>query len=255
MTTSSSPRMRRLALPSLLAASLLLTACSHNIGQRPAQSAWATASLLQDTPAWEHQVFRGRAPTQYQSVQHQGRIALHAHSESGSSLKRHRLQWPVEQIGTLHFSWLVERLHPEFDLTDREAEDAVARVILTFDGDRSRLSARDHKLSELAALVTGEPLPYATLMYVWDHRHPVGTVLHHPTTSRIRMLVLRSGSTELGRWQDIERDVRADFEQVFGETPTTLTGIGLMTDANNTRQTAQAWFGPVQLGTLVAAGR
>lgn len=247
--------MRRLALSLLSAASLLLVACSHGIGQGPEGSAWAVASLLHDAPAWEHQAFKGRAPTHYRSTHHHGRPALHAHSRSGSSLMRHRLHWPADRVDTLHFSWFVERLHPEFDLTDREAEDAVARVILTFDGDRSRLTARDRALSELASLITGEPLPYATLMYVWDHEHPEGTVVRHPATSRIRMLVVRSGSEGLGRWQDIERDVRADFEHAFGEPPVTLTGIGLMTDANNTRQTAQAWFGPVRLSTQVATGR
>ncbi|MEN9886887.1 MAG: hypothetical protein RL758_1465 [Pseudomonadota bacterium] len=236
-----------------LAGALLLSGCSHRPAPSPEASAWATASLLGQTPMWEHRTFKNRAPTHYHGTQHQGRPALHANSRSGSSLMRHRLQWPGDRIGTLHFSWFIDALQPAFDLTDRDAEDAVARVILTFDGDRSRLSARDRALSELALLVTGEPLPYATLMYVWDHEHPEGTVLKHPATSRIRMLVVRSGAEGLGRWQDIDRDVRADFEHVFGEAPVMLTGLGLMTDANNTGLTAQAWFGPVRLGTVVAA--
>lgn len=240
------------ALAGWVAASLLLVGCSHRLASSPESSAWATASLLSQTPMWEHRTFKNRAPTDYRGTQHQGRPALHAHSRSGSSLMRHRLQWPGDRIGTLHFSWFIEALEPAFDLTDRDTEDAVARVILTFDGDRSRLSARDRALSELALLVTGEPLPYATLMYVWDHQHPEGTVLKHPASSRIRLLVVRSGADGLGRWQDIDRDVRADFEHMFGETPATLTGIGLMTDANNTGLTAQAWFGPVRLGTVVA---
>jgi len=250
LTTSSlSPVATTLGL----CGALLLAGCSHLVGQPPEESTWATASALGEAPAWEHQTFKGRAATDYRGTQHQGRPALHAHSRSGSSLLRHRLQWPADRVGTLQFSWFVEELRPEFDLTDREAEDAVARVILTFDGDRNRLPARDRALSELAQLVTGEPMPYATLMYVWDHQHPEGTVVRHPATSRIRMLVVRSGPDGLGRWQDIERDVRADFEHAFGEAPVTLTGIGLMTDANNTRQTAQAWFGPVRLGTRLAS--
>ena len=44
------------------------------------------------------------------------------------------------------------------------ADDAVARVILTFDGDRSLWSRRDHMLSELAQIVTGEPLPDMSAM-------------------------------------------------------------------------------------------
>ncbi|MCU0957582.1 MAG: DUF3047 domain-containing protein, partial [Hydrogenophaga sp.] len=93
----------------------------------------------------------------------------------------------------------------------------------------------------------GEPLPYATLIYVWDNRYPVGTVIPNPHTSRIRHLVIESGPERLGRWVDIERDVEADYRQVFGESPGALLSIGVMTDSNNTGASAQAWFGPVSL--------
>ena len=214
-------------------------------------SPWAQASALTSEGQWQHQVFKGRQNTAYAPTTHEGRPALHARSDSGSSAMRYHMHLPAEAIGTLRFSWFVRQLNPAFDLTDRESEDAVARVILTFDGDRQRLSPKDHMLSEPAQLITVEPLPYATLMYVWDHEHPVGTVLEHPSTRRIRMLVVKSGPGRLGQWADQERDVLADFQHAFGETPKALTGIGLMTDGNNTRQLAEAWYGPVRLGRQV----
>lgn len=216
-----------------------------------ARSPWAQASTLTGDGQWQHQTFKGRKNTAYAATTHEGRPALHARSDSGSSAMRYKVNVPADAVGTLRFSWFVRQLNPAFDLTDRDSEDAVARVILTFDGDRQRLSARDHMLSELAQLITGEPLPYATLMYVWDHEHPAGTVLEHPSTRRIRMLVVKSGPGRLGQWADQERDVLADFQHAFGETPKALTGIGLMTDGNNTRQLAEAWYGPVRLDQQV----
>jgi hypothetical protein len=122
----------------------------------------------------------------------------------------------------------------------------VVRVILYFDGDRSQLSPRDQRLSEWIQLATGEPLPYASLVYVWDHHHPVDAVLKHPRTDRIRSLVAESGADRLGRWVDIQRDVRADYERAFGHPPGALIGIALMTDANNTQQVSRAWYGPLR---------
>ena len=123
---------------------------------------------------------------------------------------------------------------------------APVRLVLAFDGDRSRFSARDAALSELALVLTGEPLPYATLMYVWCNKRAPGTVIPSPRTDRIRKLVLESGPARLDQWLDYERDIRADYERVFGEQPGALVGIALMTDSDNTHSRATAWYGPIR---------
>jgi hypothetical protein len=120
-------------------------------------------------------------------------------------------------------------------------------LLLAFDGDRSRLSARDAALSELARVVTGEDMPYATLMYVWCNRQATGSVIRSPRTGRIRKLVLESGPARLGQWLEYERDIRADYERVFGEKPGALIGVAIMTDSDNTHSRTQAWYGPVRL--------
>lgn len=156
-------------------------------------SAWAAQSRIDaDAADWVPQTFGDRPPTHYQVVQQQGRWAVHAHSAAGnSSLRRAVALPPGQTAGQLRFSWWVPRLNDAADLRDSDIDDAVARVVLSFDGDRAaRFGVRDHMLSELAQLVTGEPLPYATLVYVWDNRYPVGTVIANPHTARIRQLVV-----------------------------------------------------------------
>jgi hypothetical protein len=86
-------------------------------------------------------------------------------------------------------------------------------------------------------------------MYVWSNKLPAGTVVKSGRTDRIRKLVVESGRKNLNIWLDYERDVAADFELAFGERPGALVGIGLMTDSDNTRTTAQAWYGSVKLAT------
>lgn len=218
-------------------------------------SAWAEQSRIEADAAgahWVHQTFGDRRPTQYQAVQRQGRWAVHAHSVGGnSSLRRAVTLPPGQTAGELRFSWWVPRLNDAADLRDSDIDDAVARVVLSFDGDRAgRFSVRDHMLSELAQLVTGEPLPYATLVYVWDNRYPVGTVIANPHTTRIRQLVVQSGPSQLDRWVDVERDVQADFRHAFGEAPGPLLSVGLLSDANNTGATVEAWYGPVTLTSV-----
>ena len=166
---------------------------------------------------------------------------------------RRRASWrPASRLRSVRFSWKVPQLIADADLAQRDAADSPVRIILAFEGDRSRFSPRDAMLSELARAVTGEELPYATLMYVWCNQRPAGSVITSSRTDRIRKLVLESGSTHLNQWLDYERDIRADYKKVFGEEPGALVGIGIMTDTDNTRSFARAWYGPLRLVPAVA---
>ncbi len=209
------------------------------------QMHWAGAD---GRATWTHLRYGSQTPTHYSPTLHEGRAALLARSDAGNSTLRMKLA--PQDVGAarwLSFSWFVPALNEQADLRDADIDDAVVRVILAFDGDRSRMAPRDHMLSEIAQLVSGEPLPFATLMYVWDHRYPVGSVIPNPHTQRIRKLVVESGPQRLNQWVDVERDIEADYRLVFGEAPGRLTAIGVMSDSNNTGEKVQAWFGPLSL--------
>lgn len=247
----------------LLAAGLGLAGCAlmpreHDPAAADAAidtSRWAQAADVRSlglSAGWRHQRYGPQRPTQYRATEHDGRPALHAYSEAGNSTLRLSLPSPADPAQRLRFSWWVPALNDKADLADADIDDAVVRVMLGFGGDQSGWRPRDHMLSELARLVTGEPMPDATLMYVWDMRYPVGTVLSNPHTTRIRMIVVQSGEAGLSRWHDFDRDVVADYRLAFGAEPGPLTGIGLMSDANNTGATVQAWFGPVRTSAVNA---
>ena len=201
---------------------------------------------------WQHHTFPGKSANQFAYLQLDGRLAMGVRSKGAASMLRKTVSIDPAQLAGLRFSWKVPGLIAGADLGLREKEDSPVRLVLAFDGDRSRMSPRDHMLSELARTLTGEEMPYATLMYVWSNHHVPGTVLKSSRTERIRKLVLESGPDRLNRWLDYERDIRADFVAAFGEEPGRLIAVGIMTDTDNTRSKAQAWYGPVVLGT---AGR
>lgn len=196
---------------------------------------------------WQHLTFPGKAPTVYQPVRLDGREVMEASSQGSASMLRQSLRLESAQLRQLRFSWRVPALIDQADFSQRQTEDSPVRVVLAFEGDRSGWSLKNKLLSELAQAVTGEPMPYATLMYVWSNQTPQGTVVHNPRTDRIRKLVLESGPGQLGQWLDYERDVRADFEKAFGEPAGALLSVGIMTDSDNTHSQAQAWYGPLAL--------
>lgn len=233
----------------LLVAFAALSGCAH----RPPDGQAAQAPEPAAFADWEHWRLPGKAATSYKPVRYGEREAVEVQAFSSASLMRRSLDIAPEDLGAIRFSWKVPALMPQADLARRETADAVVRVVLTFDGDRTRLSVRDHMLSELAQLMTGEPLPYATLMYVWCPTRTAGSVITNPRTDRIRKLVVESGPARLNEWLDYERDVRADYRRVFGEEPGRLLNVAIMSDSDNTRSQIRAWYGPVQVDGLELA--
>lgn len=222
-----------------------------------ADSDWARASALDADLGtdWQVQRFPGKAPVRFMAERRSGRDALSADAQSAASMVKHRIHVAPDALGRLSFSWKVPQLIAGADLARRDADDSPVRIVLAFEGDRSRFSPADAMLSELARTLTGEPMPYATLMYVWCNQREPGTVVRSPRTERIRKIVLESGPGRLNQWLDYERDIRADYERAFGEPPGALVGVAVMTDSDNTRSATRAWYGPLQLRPVSAPAR
>jgi hypothetical protein len=201
----------------------------------------------QDKARWESVKLPGKLLTEFRLTQQGRQTALRAHAQSSASMLRQRLRIAPEQLGRLTFDWRVERLIPGADMLQRETEDSPVRLILVFEGDRQSFTPKNAMLSELTHSLTGEPMPYATLMYVWCNQCPSESVIVNPRTDRIRKLAVESGSGRVGAWLSYTRNIRADFEKAFGEAPGALLGVGLMTDTDNTRSTTRAWYGKVHL--------
>ena len=239
----------------LAAVSLVLAGCAGLPAavERPANLPEDPQSPVVATDAGGMQRLPGKRETLYRPAQRLGQPCLHARAERSASLWRMRLQAPRTSARLLRFSWWAADLDERATVAQADSDDAVARVVLAFDGDLSRLNARNRMLFDLAHTLTGEMPPYATLMYVWcNHRAP-GSVIVGPRTDRIRKMVVESGAGNLKRWLDYERDVRADFIKAFGEAPGALVGIAVMTDTDNTASATRAWYGPVQLERIAAA--
>ncbi|MDP3834697.1 MAG: DUF3047 domain-containing protein [Hydrogenophaga sp.] len=209
------------------------------------------SSRLFSTPVagvpWEPFFFPGKRYTAFEPVQVLERPALRVRAKNSVSILRQRFEPSLASVGRLSFSWKVDGLPEDADLAVSARADSPVRVVLAFEGDRTRWTPRNHRLSEMSRLLTGEELPYATLVYVWSPKDPPGTVVVNPRTDRIRKLVLDSGTANVGRWRDHVRDVRADFRRAFGEEPGPLRVVALMTDTDNTQSQLTAWYGALRL--------
>ena len=222
---------------------LLMTGGCQHAPAPPAQP--ASASPWADA-GWQPFVLPGKRLTRYTVVTAEGRWALHAQAERSASMYRRALRIEAEQLGQLSFSWKVNALLADADVREADTGDAVVRVLLAFDGDPARLSPRTRLMFDLMQSLGGEAPPFATLMYVWNGRAQVDSVVLNPRSDRVRKIVLESGPAHLGQWRSYRRDLRADYRRAFGEDPGALIGVAVMTDSDNTRSRAEAWYGEIR---------
>ncbi len=191
-----------------------------------------------------------KRPTEYQMVNLQGRTCIRATADASASMLVHQTHFEASAFPMLHWSWNVPSLIASADNTQRQREDSPARIVIAFEGDSSRLSALERMNARQFQLLTGSPMPFATLMYIRGNHTAPETIISSTHTDRIKMIVAESGPEGLGQWQTFTRNLVDDYRRAFGEAPGRVAWIGLMTDADNTRERTHAYYGDVTFAAL-----
>ena len=223
-----------------------------SLDQLPAQeelSKFSAQTARDGMPAGWH--FYRIAPykknTVYRLENYQGRTVLSANSKTSASGLAIKLRPRQAQNLWLKWEWKAIAPIPEADNAERNYDDAPLRILVAFDGNKSKLALKEKMTFEMANLISGQEMPYATLMYIWSGKSPVNTVLDNAHTSRIKMIVVDSGWESLGDWRKHERDLAADYKRAYGENPGEVIGIALLTDTDNTKSETRALYGDIEL--------
>ena len=186
--------------------------------------------------------------TRYRLVEDAGQTVLRADSHASASGLVRPVDLDPARYSTLSWRWKVSRMIDQGDGTQKSGNDYAAQIFITFaepPGERSLL-----QLAKRAAirLIYGRAPPSAALAYVWDNRAPVGSVYPNPNTDRVRMIVVEGGSACVDQWRSVRRDIVDDFQRAFGVHPPRISGVAIMTDSDNTGESATAWYGDIRLG-------
>ena len=211
-----------------------VTKFSHNQAADGLPSGWRPWTLS-----------RFKRPTEYKLVKDDGRTVVRARASSSASGLVHPLDLDPARFPLLQWRWKVDQLIAKADNTRKRTEDSPVRLVISFAGDLDKLAFDDRLFFDQIEALTGQRLPYATLMYSGENRVPKGEVIPNRHTSRIKMVVAESGRGKLGKWQEQSRNVYEDFRRAFGEPPGRITSIGIMTDTDNTGENAHAYYGDI----------
>lgn len=107
---------------------------------------------------------------------------------------------------------------------------------ITFpEGTNEREKTGNDNVLALYVVLGGWPIP-ASIKYVWSDTLPTGKTFPSPHSSKTKIIVVRSGRSEIGKWITEERNVLADYRNLFGENEQNpiVQGLALLTDSDNT---------------------
>lgn len=145
------------------------------------------------------------------------------------------------------------------DLTTKTGDDAALKVCVMFEHLLERVPFVERTVLRLARGVSGEPLPAATLCYVWDSGHAAGLQGANPYTRRVRYISLRGSETPHGQWATENRDVAQDFMALFADelpqgaqTPRAdlpkVSTVLIGADSDNTASASTGWVAGLRWG-------
>ena len=174
---------------------------------------------------WREKVFKGR--TNYVASRKDGIPCIAAVSHASASGLVYTISYDPQIMPILSWQWQIENLLAKGDATRKSGDDYPARVYVVFE---SLFFWQTRALS-----------------YIWDNRLPKGTFIKNAYTKNAMMIVVESGPAEKGKWVREERNIRTDFIKAFGEEPPKVGAIAIMTDTDDTGETAKAWYGPIRI--------
>lgn len=188
-------------------------------------------SLFTFPALWKVRGDQDKARAIYRIVAESGNSFLHAYASNEAIQIGLVHVFSPEEFPLLRWRWRVTQLPPGADEGRRETHDSAAGVYVIFD---NRILPR-------------------VIKYVWSSTLPVGTQVQNPLYWRAKIVVLESGPSDLGQWRQETVNFYQDYQELFGEKPGQVQGIGLLTSSTATQSLAVADYDDFSLLTPEAA--
>jgi hypothetical protein len=198
---------------------------------------------------WKPQIFkkkRGARQTAYRVVRDGDIAVVRAESAGAASGLEHKVPVDLKEYPVLRWRWKVDQVVASGDPRRKDKDDYAARVYVTFAFEPDKATFVERMRYKSARKFFGD-VPFAAISYIWASRTPVGTVMDSPHMGDIvKLIVVESGNA--GEWAVEERNVRDDYRLAFGKDPPRVSGVAIMTDTDNTRERATAYYGDLIFG-------
>lgn len=156
-------------------------------------------------------------------VQDEGRSALRLRSAVTSFSVQKEIDLDLKQYPVLAWKWKVTKLPKGGDFRRSKTDDQAAQLFIAFSKTRA-------------------------IVYIWDTTAPQGLTEDSSPVPfmHVHVVVVRSGTAELGRWTTEARNVYEDYKLFFGAEPPAVVGVRLQINSQHTASSAESFFADVE---------
>lgn len=235
----------------LAAATLGLNAILSDIQAQTAHiqevGKFSAATSQDDLPAgWQPLTFKKIIRhTDYTLVKDNGVMVVKAVSKASASGLIHKIKIDPRIYPIVKWRWKATNILKKGDVSKKAGDDYPARLYIAFEYDPQKLSFFERAQYKAVRLLYGEYPPNAAITYIWSSKAPLETMVPNPYTDRVVMIVVESGESNLNTWVEEERNVLEDYRAAFSQEPPMIDAIMIMTDSDNTQESALSYFGDI----------
>jgi hypothetical protein len=176
-------------------------------------------------PLWKSREIHGE--TRYHVIKTENNHVLKAASNASASALIYKYKYNLKEYPILTWKWKIENTIKNGDVMKKGGNDCAARVYVIFPS-----WVLWHTKS---------------ITYIWANKLPKGKYVPSPHYSKSMVIAVESGNEHLGKWVTERRNVYEDFKMIFGEEPPRVGGIAIMTDTDNTGESAIAYYDELKI--------
>ena len=187
--------------------------------------------------------------TAYELIKDGDAVVVKAVSDASASGLIKAVNINPKEYPIVRWRWKVENVLKHNDVTRKDGDDFPARLYITFAYDPDKVSFTK-KLKFMAGQAIFGDIPIGALNYIWDTHAPIGSIVENAYTDFAQMVVVESGMQKVGLWVSEERNIYEDYKKAFGEEPPLINGVAIMSDTDNTKERATAYYGDIQFAQV-----
>lgn len=182
-----------------------------------------------DLTAWKEQTIWNSNKTGYSFVPQNGKKALMAKSVNSASGLINKVEVDPKAYPFIKWSWKIDHTVRKGNEKSKNGHDFAARVYVVFSrGFFSRTRA---------------------IEYVWGNVMHKGEMLRSPYSNNVVMIAVDAGEDLAGQWTFHKRNYFDDYRTAFGEEAPKVGAIAIMSDSDNTHESAVAYYGDITLSS------
>ncbi len=174
---------------------------------------------------WEEEVFKGH--THYKIISLDNNNVLTATSDHSASGLFKKQQINLNKTPYLNWRWRIKNHLPALNEHTKPGDDYVARLYIVVDGGWAFWNTR-------------------AINYVWSSSQDHGSIWPNAFAGKnAMMLALRNQHDSSDTWFVEKRNIKQDFQSLFGDTIHTIDAIAIMTDTDNAGGQATSYYGDI----------